>query len=809
MRKRNERVRSAIKQNTSEKKISDSKPVPIIFLLIPLTYVLAVTFTPNMMALDTNAPKFLALAIVNLFAFILILGNKHIRKSESAFKGLMSTNLAIVYAGFLIVAVLSFTQAINIKESLLQFSKLFSVFTATIIFALIFAVEGRLIKMLVILMAGLLIFDAFSVLYYIYQFIQGEIGNITEIKTIYSNKNILASSIYVKLPFAVYLLIFEKDWLKKLGWIALASGILTTFFMATRAFYLGLLLLTIIFIAYSLYYYLKEKDKQHLFILALYLIAVGFAYISFQLTQSYLYPKNKGNRYTQSIGKQMATIVSDKEEDKSKGLRLKAWEWSYELIKESPVLGVGVGNWKIAILKHENQDNKTYTYLYKAHNDFIENTAETGIPGGLLFLLIFVFSVLNFINFARSDTASKDLLFQSFFLSAAGISFYAVDAFFNFPADRPEILILFSVYISAGIASRYHHQTNSTNTEDEKTAVKETLFNRPLFKKTSIGLLGLLLFFITFLFYLNFESSKVQRIAFQDINFANLSKTSAIFEKRIFEIPDLSAWGEPLNTVLARYLIKEDQNEKVVNILRETNSSPFDGRKELYMARAFKNLNMTDSALHYAEKAYQLKPYYFRNTHLLMTLMEEKDRAEDVPEIFENYLAKDDREVNAWIYASGFYALRGDFDKAYELIQQGKNVFPKDSLILKQFVYINFKKFIEPNQSFFNETVALYHKGEYINALKGFEQYTDKVPADANGFRFRAFTKYYLKDYQGVIEDVKFSLSTFGIDGSLLNLRGVCYRNIADNTNACEDFKKAMQIGNAEGKSNFERFCKE
>jgi putative inorganic carbon (hco3(-)) transporter len=70
----------------------------------------------------------------------------------------------------------------------------------------------------------------------------------------------------------------------------------------------------------------------------------------------------------------MATLQDPKS---ASSLRLDAWTWSIELIKEKPVLGVGVGNWKVDILKHENQKNAGFIYLYKAHNDFLETAAET------------------------------------------------------------------------------------------------------------------------------------------------------------------------------------------------------------------------------------------------------------------------------------------------------------------------------------------------------------------------------------------------------------------------------------------------
>ena len=129
---------------------------------------------------------------------------------------------------------------------------------------------------------------------------------------------------------------------------------------------------------------------------------------------------------------------------------MNAWKRSFHIIKKEPILGCGLGNWKVATLKEENETNPNYIYQYKAHNDFIETTTEVGIFGGLFFAAIF-FVIL--FRFFKSVYLQKDSDYLKYlFLPAFGLIAYFFDAFFNFPQDRPEIQALFALFAGAGIA---------------------------------------------------------------------------------------------------------------------------------------------------------------------------------------------------------------------------------------------------------------------------------------------------------------------------------------------------------------------
>ena len=808
--------------------------------LIILAYIFIVTFTPNWMALDTNATKFMTLSILNLVAFIYLLSDRSIRQEPGILLKFFTTNVGIVYTGFLVMNLLSFIPAINIIESVVHFSKVFAVFSAVFILSVLLMRELRYVKMILVVMTLLLVFDSVSVFYYIGKFINGEVERISDIKTVYSNKNILASSIFVKLPFALSMLMFDKGRLKYLGWVALFFGMLATFFMATRTFYLGLILLSIGFLAYTLIHFLRKKERKYLSQAGAYMAALVLSLVVFSYIQQYHYPgmrearmeqrrleraearageeaesrpRASGGRHTQPVTEQLATISW---ETGSRN-RTNAWIWSLDIIRENPVLGVGTGNWKVNILEYENQHNTGFIYLYKAHNDFLETMAETGVLGGLLFISIFLLVGWNFIKQYRKRADDPGVLFRALFLAAAGLAFYAVDAFFNFPADRPEILLLWALYLSMGIAATIIQKEEvaaeqaDSSASDEQTVAKAKApsFGHPLLPKVSALLTAALMGAVIYVLIVNFQSSKMQRIVYQDIMAGELRHDSDQFVGEFPVIPNLSIWGESITSLKARYLMDEGKSRETIDILKDDRDNPWDARREFFMATAYNNLGKQDSALIYSKKAYERKPHYFRNVHLLSSLLQEKDREGEVGPILDRYLAHDKENAQAYLYATSFFNRQGELEHAWNHIDTAYQVMPRNEDIQNQHNFLQHRKFVAPHQDLYRQAAEYYNDNQYAEALPYLDEFIEKTPFDENVYRMRAFSHYHLENFEETIADINYTFEQGERNPVLVNLRGVCYRALGENEKACEDFREAMEAGNASGETNYNNFCRD
>jgi len=778
--------------------------IPYAFII--LVYIFVVTFTPNWMALDTNAPKFMTLSFVNLLSFIYLVTRPDIKGEPGILMRFFDTKIGLVYGAFMVVVLLSFTQAINILESVLQFTKLFSVFTAVFIISVILMRDSRYVKMVVVVGALLLIFDSVSVYYYIGEFINRNISRITDIKSVYSNKNILASAIFVKMPFALYLWMFDKGRLKKIGLFSLFTAMLATWFLATRGFYLGLIFISVVFTIYVLVDYFRDRDKELLWKLGGYMGAFLLSLAIFSIVQSNLYPQI--GRHTQPVGTQLATIQRTAQSSN----RVDSWFWSVDMIRDNPFLGIGAGNWKINILEYENQQNTGYIYLYKAHNDFLETTVETGIIGGLLYLLIFVFVFWNLLR-AYLNRRQKTLRYRHLFLAATGLLFYSFDAFFNFPIDRPEIQMLFALYVAIGIATALKPVQEAEDEKQTATAFeletgKENRPQRTIMARILSGLFIVLMLGSAYVLYLNFESSKLQRVIYQDIMRGQLDREPEMFMKGFPDIPNVSIWGESINSTIARYLLEEERNREVIDLLMDDRDiNPFDGRREFFMAMAFNNLGIKDSALIYTEKAYAVKPHYFRNVHLMTTLMQELGRTDEVAPILEAFLAHDNSDVNAYLYTTSFLHRQGDTERAWQHIDTAYQRLSRDERIQQQHTFLQNQLFVLPHQHIFQRAAEYYNNQQYAEALPYLEEFIEKTPFQQTAYRMRAFSHYHLGMHEACIAGINETFELGERDPSLVNLRGVCLRALGDHEAACEDFREAMEAGVQSGIANYRNFC--
>ena len=66
------------KRNKTASQKPGVKLIEILFGIIIFLYIIVPTFTPNLMALDTNTPKFAATALLNLVVFGVLVANGYL-----------------------------------------------------------------------------------------------------------------------------------------------------------------------------------------------------------------------------------------------------------------------------------------------------------------------------------------------------------------------------------------------------------------------------------------------------------------------------------------------------------------------------------------------------------------------------------------------------------------------------------------------------------------------------------------------------------------------------------------------------------
>jgi O-antigen ligase len=679
--------------------------------------VLVAVFTPQMEAFDSNGPKFLSLAILNLMVFSFIFTRKEFKENPLAVTGFFRSRAGIVYTLLILISLLSFVKSINLNESIIYFCKSITIFISCYFVALLVSSDRRILENLAVGMVILLIFDCLYVFIQMGKFIKGDLANIELITSVYSNKNVLAAAIFIKLPFALWLYTFHKDWKQKLALAGWSMSFLALLFMSSRAFYLGIVLLSMAYLL--ILWILSKRDEQKAYRrkMILYSAVLASSVLLFTVVQKNLYANP--SIYNAGI---VERLTQAKPTEYSTGERLNGWKRSFEVFKKEPMLGCGLGNWKIATLKEENQTKTDLIYQYRAHNDFIQTTTETGIFGGLAFLGLFVMLVLPFartlfknklevanLQQRHADIpphpASLNLQIHQYFLPAFGMMAYAFDAFFNFPHERPETLILFVILAGAGIALS-QNPTLPLPTAKNAPIAKAASDRFPILSESKRKILATVwkvalfsLIVISLYFHiLNVQSLRMQKIVSDEISAGKLNISTDQIIQDFPWLPNINLFGEPIAVQKARYLFRDKNYNGAITMLRSENTNPYDSRREYFMASAWLALGKTDSALFWNKRALELKPFLLENLTMMCNIYERTGRIQETIPLLQKYLDHDKNNPKAWLLMTQYLEKYGDLKKAYQYSVDACKYHSTDAAILQNRDAM-LKKLLAPNKN--------------------------------------------------------------------------------------------------------------
>ena len=130
--------------------------------------------------------------------------------------------------------------------------------------------------------------------------------------------------------------------------------------------------------------------------------------------------------------------------DESINQRLRYSSHAITSILKTPLLGVGIGNWKFMSIDYDSKNMQEYIVPSFVHNDFLHIGAEIGILG-LIFYVIFIFNP--FIILIKKIFSSQETFFDVILLSM--ISVCLIDSLLNFPVARPisHIFLIFLIIV--------------------------------------------------------------------------------------------------------------------------------------------------------------------------------------------------------------------------------------------------------------------------------------------------------------------------------------------------------------------------
>ena len=281
-----------------------------------------------------------------------------------------------------------------------------------------------------------------------------------------ANRNLFGSAQALVLPFVIWVLYKGKKVWKYAAAIALSGIIISIVISQTRSAWLASV--SILLSSLLLIIIFSKSNRKKWMICSLVSTGCIIALVSFLLII------DKENTLTQSVKERAVSLTQSggkSETFENVNERIKIWKKSIELIKDKPVYGVGMGNWKIAIPAYSTEG---LVWAYGAfvpdrpHNVYLQVASETGIPGGVLYFGVWLPVVIIALKIIikRSHSNDKQVLA---ILMLSGLIAFAVDCMFSFPAERIEHTLY--IFLMAGIILGLYPDSPTMNSEKKKPMI--------------------------------------------------------------------------------------------------------------------------------------------------------------------------------------------------------------------------------------------------------------------------------------------------------------------------------------------------
>ena len=759
-----------------------------ISILILIGY-LCLGFVPNWQAVDKIAPQWLIMSLLNLLAGIYLFIKR--KQFGIGITSNLKSILTIIYFSFILWAFFSYFYAINSTEVLVNIARQFNVMIMFIHMGiLLYGIKQKAI-LISFIISSILFIEVYSVIEQAIEMVKnnGEIYS-GSLKGVTANRNITAFSIAVKIPFVLFLVFRLKKFLYKLLYAILIFGSLLSLSMIqSRASFLAVGFILTAFVLMNVYLFLKNKNQfYHLTRIGYFILPFIFAIITNQFLVA-----DKG---ADVISR--AATISLSTNDGSVNQRLRYYEDVLTHVKSNPILGVGLGNWKLKSIDYDKKDIVGYIVPYHAHSDFIQLGAELGILGFLLYLGIFICVILfGFKLIKKSILTDQDKVFV--FLLIVSLGVYSIDANLNFPIARPQVLVVWTM-ILALINYFFNFDKNS-----KKDRYKNNIINN------SFSFLSIL-FILPTIYITNstYVSLKGQMFLLQDFNSNKFSVSLNKIDHIVPDIPNITVTTIPLKSVKARYYLNAKKYDKALKLLDEgTRANPYLYYSELLKSKIYLEKQQIDSAYYYGRKAFYALPNNSLHSSNYVNVLIQKRDINAINEAFE-LLTYNDNEVNwkNYLIAASNFTFLGDKDLT-EKAKIAVEKFPdsQDFKNLYRSIAVGAQG-INQATNFSNQALGYYNKGDHKNATVFFEKAISANPLEYS-YRENAATSYYLLgDLIRAEEHINEVINKMNpLNGKCEYIKALIFIKMGDNIGACPLLETSIDSGYSQAQDVFNQYC--
>ena len=245
----------------------------------------------------------------------------------------------------------------------------------------------------------------------------------------------------MKSPVIIYFLFkHQKNKFKVLLLsVILLMVVLSIFILLSRGAFIAFAISTFLLI---IYFFIKSNIRKFIIPLV-YSVTILLGYfISSNLINS---------EGTNIINERVSSINIDRA-DESIDERLRFYSAAIKSIYKNPIIGIGIGNWKIETIRYDAKNLVGYRVPNHAHNDFLQVAAESGLIA-LIFFLGFILYPFIFYLKNKLYKESNHILYLVLIM----MSVYIIDSMLNFPISRPvsHIFLVFVLIVFMKLKEAY------------------------------------------------------------------------------------------------------------------------------------------------------------------------------------------------------------------------------------------------------------------------------------------------------------------------------------------------------------------
>ena len=770
-------------KNTSQN-IDVSNFIPSFFLIAYL----CIGFTPNLEAVDKIAPQWLLMGFLNLLSVFYIVYSRN--SFGQRITQTLSTYLSITYIGFIVWAGFSYFYAINPTEVIVNISRQVNVLMMFLSMGFfVYSLKSKR-TFLSFVITAILSIEIYAVLNEALQMVNAS-GVISAgiLKGVTANRNITAFSIAIKIPFVLFLIYKNHKTLYKLifSGIILLS-ILCLSMIQSRASFLAVGLILVLFLGLCVVLFIADKNKKHLFQYGYLLIPFLAAIAINQVLLS-----DKG---ADALAR--ASTISAGTNDGSVNQRLRYYEDVLTHLSSNPIFGVGLGNWKLKSIDYDSKDINGYVVPYHAHSDFIQLGAELGIVGFLLYLGVFVWGVFFVYRLIRYSTLSvEEKVFLFLLLTALGV--YSIDANLNFPIARPQVLVIWTLIMAL---INYYYII-------DKQTIKK-IDSKPVLNYTFLGIAMLTIIPSIYTSNKVYQSLKGQMFLLQDFNSNQFNIPLNQVDNLVPDIPNITVTTIPINSVKARYYVNAKKYDKALTLIdKGTSANPYLYYSEILKSQIFQEQGKLDSAKVYAKKAFFGLPNNDLHASRYINLINLTRDREGLDIAFELLTAKN--KLNNW---KNYLIIANSINNRKDpiLIERAKKaieLFPNNSEIRNLFnqIAIGTDKLNE-SISYSKTGLDYFNKGDYINAAQQFEKALKANPLDYAYFENAATANYLIGNLNKAEQQIDIVINEMNpLDGKCEYIKALIYIKLGDPIGACPLLQTSVDSGYQQAQGTFNQYC--